>query len=38
MLIEAKIVKPNSAAELLREADELTAILTSSRKTAKSNK
>lgn len=38
MLIETKIVKPSSVAELLREADELTAILTSSRKTAKSNK
>jgi four helix bundle protein len=38
MLTEAKIVKPSSVTELLREADELTAILTSSRKTAKSNK
>jgi hypothetical protein len=38
MLTEAKIVKPGLVAELLREDDELTAILTSSRKTAKSNK
>lgn len=38
MLAEAKIVKPGSVADLLREADELTAILTKSRKTAKANK
>jgi four helix bundle protein len=38
MLVEAKVVKPNSVAELLAEADELTAIIAASRKTAKSSK
>ncbi len=37
MLIEAKVVKPNLVVELLTEANELTAIIASSRKTAKKN-
>jgi len=35
MLVEAKILKPDSVAQLLAEADELTAIMAKSRKTAK---
>ncbi len=35
MLVEAKILKPDSVAQLHAEADELTAIMAKSRKTAK---
>ena len=35
LLIEAGVIKENSAARLIAEANELTAIITSSRKTAK---
>jgi len=38
MLVEANIVKPNQVGALLTEANELTAIVTASRKTAKSDK
>ena len=38
MLVEAKVVKSDSVAELLAEANELTAIISASRKTAKNNK
>jgi four helix bundle protein len=38
MLVEAKVVKSNAVAELLAEANELTAIIASSRLTAKRNK
>jgi len=38
MLAEAEVVKSDSVAELLVEADELTAIMASSRITAKKNK
>jgi four helix bundle protein len=38
MLVEAKVVKLNAVAELLAEANELTAIIASSRITAKRNK
>ena len=38
MLVEAKIVKSELVAELLAEADELTAIIASSRITAKKSK
>jgi len=38
MLLEAKIVKPNLVSGLLAEANELTAILAASRKTAKSKR
>ena len=37
MLVEAKVLKPDSVAELLAEADQLTAIMATSRKTAKQN-
>ena len=37
MLVEDKVVRPDSVAGLLAEADELTAIMASSRKTAKQN-
>ena len=35
ILIEAKIIRPDSVIQLLAEADELTAIMAKSRKTAK---
>jgi four helix bundle protein len=35
MLVNAKVIKPALLAELLAEADELTAIMAASRKTAK---
>ena len=35
MLVEAKILNPDSLAQLLAEANELTAIMAKSRKTAK---
>ena len=35
LLVEAKATKPNLVAELLTEANELTAIIVASRKTAK---
>ena len=38
MLIAAKVVKLNAVAELLKEANELTAIVAASRKTAKANR
>ena len=38
LLIEAKIIKANLVAQLLTEANELTAIMTASRITAKKNK
>ena len=38
MLVEAKVVESNQVAELLAEANELTAIVAASRKTAKNNK
>ena len=38
VLIEAGIVRPKQVAELLAEANELTAIMASSRKTAKSKR
>jgi four helix bundle protein len=38
VLIEAGIVRPKQVSELLAEANELTAIMASSRKTAKSNR
>jgi len=38
MLVETKAVKPGSAAKLLKEAHELTAIIASSRITAKKNR
>jgi four helix bundle protein len=38
ILVEAKVARPNAAAELLVEANELTAIIASSRLTAKRNK
>ncbi len=38
ILVAAKVVKPNAAAELLKEANELTAIIAASRKTAKNNR
>ena len=38
MLVEAEIVKSALAAELLTEANELTAIIAASRKTAKKNR
>jgi four helix bundle protein len=38
MLVEAKVIKPGLLAELLAEADELTAIISASRKTAKRNR
>ena len=38
MLVEAKILNPDSLAQLLAEANELTAIMTKSRKTAKQKK
>ena len=37
MLIEAEVTKPNLVTELLAEANELTAIITASRNTAKKN-
>jgi four helix bundle protein len=37
MLVEAKVLRPDSVAGLLAEADELTAIMATSRKTAKQN-
>ena len=38
MLVEAKILNPDSLAQLLAEANELTAIMAKSRKTAKQKK
>ncbi len=38
MLVEAKVLRPDEVAELLAEADELTAIMATSRKTAKQNR
>ncbi len=38
VLVEAKVVRSNLVKELLAEADELTAIMASSRITAKKNK
>lgn len=38
MLVEAKVVKFNQVEKLLVEANELTAIVAASRKTAKNNK
>lgn len=38
ILVAAKVVKPNAAPELLKEAHELTAIIAASRKTAKNNR
>ena len=38
MLVEAKVMKPNLVTQLLAEADELTAIMAKSRKTAKQNR
>jgi hypothetical protein len=38
MLVEAEVVKLDSVAELLVEADELTAITASSRITARKNR
>ena len=38
MLVEAKVLVPDAVAELLAEADELTAIMATSRKTAKQNR
>jgi hypothetical protein len=38
MLIEAKVIKSNLVADLLAEANELTAIIAASRITAKKNK
>jgi len=35
MLVEAKILRPDSVAQLLAEAEELTAIMAKSRITAK---
>ena len=37
MLVEAKILMPGSVRGLIAEADELTAIMATSRKTAKLN-
>lgn len=37
MFVEAKVLKADSAAGLLAEADELTAIMATSRKTARQN-
>ena len=37
MLVEAKVLKADSVAGLLAEADELTAIMATSRKTARQN-
>jgi len=37
MLVEAQVLRPDSAAGLIAEADELTAIVAKSRKTAKQN-
>ncbi|MGD8787560.1 MAG: four helix bundle protein [Phycisphaerales bacterium] len=37
MLIEANVIKPDLVSELLVEANELTAIMATSRKTAKKN-
>ena len=38
LLVEAGIIERNSLAELLTEADELTAIISASRITAKNNR
>ncbi len=38
MLVEDKVVRPDSVAGLLAEADELTVIVAASRKTAESNR
>jgi four helix bundle protein len=38
MLVEAKVLRPDAVAELLAEANELTAIMAKSRKTAKQNR
>ena len=38
MLVEAKVIKSNLVADLLAEANELTAIIAASRITAKKNK
>jgi hypothetical protein len=37
MLVEAKVLRPDSVKGLIAEADELTAIIATSRKTAKLN-
>ena len=37
MLLEAKVLRPDSVKRLIAEADELTAIMATSRKTAKLN-
>ena len=37
MLVEAKVLRPDSVKGLIAEADELTAIMATSRKTAKLN-
>jgi four helix bundle protein len=37
MLLEAKVLRPDSVKGLIAEADELTAIMATSRKTAKLN-
>ena len=38
MLVAAKVVESNAVEELLKEANELTAIIAASRKTAKNNR
>ena len=38
MFVEAEVVRADSVAGLLAEADELTAIVDGSRKTAKTNR
>lgn len=38
VLVEARIVRPKQVGELLAEADELTAMMSSSRKTARNNR
>jgi hypothetical protein len=37
-LVAAKVVESNKVEELLKEANELTAIIAASRKTAKNNR
>lgn len=38
MLVTAKVVESNAVEELLKEANELTAIIAASRKTAKNHR
>ena len=38
MLVAAKVVESNAVEELLKEANELTAIIAASRKTAKNHR